>query len=165
MFTAYKNLPNNSRVWIYQSDREFNNKEVELIKEESEDFINQWTRHGDDLKGSFTIKYNHFLVLAVDESYNNISGCSIDSSVRFIQQLQNKLQLDLINKMNISFKDNNNNINILKLSDFQRFIKEEKITPETIVFNNMINTKYGFENNWEVSIMQSWHKRFFVKVE
>ena len=142
MFTAYKNLPNNSRVWIYQSDREFNNKEVELIKEESEDFINQWTRHGDDLKGSFTIKYNHFLVLAVDESYNNISGCSIDSSVRFIQQLQNKLQLDLINKMNISFKDNNN-INILKLSDFQRFIKEEKITPETIVFNNMINTKYG----------------------
>ncbi|CAI8163316.1 MAG: Uncharacterised protein [Polaribacter sp. SA4-10] len=164
MFTAYKNLPNNSRVWIYQSDREFNNKEVELIKEESEDFINQWTRHGDDLKGSFTIKYNHFLVLAVDESYNNISGCSIDSSVRFIQQLQNKLQLDLINKMNISFKDNNN-INILKLSDFQRFIKEEKITPETIVFNNMINTKYGFENNWEVSIMQSWHKRFFVKVE
>ena len=164
MFTAYKNLPNNSRVWIYQSDREFNNKEVELINEESEDFINQWTRHGDDLKGSFTIKYNHFLVLAVDESYNNISGCSIDSSVRFIQQLQNKLQLDLINKMNISFKDNNN-INILKLSDFQRFIKEEKITPETIVFNNMINTKYGFENNWEVSIMQSWHKRFFVKVE
>ena len=164
MFTAYKNLPNNSRVWIYQSDREFNNKEVELIKEESEDFINQWTRHGDDLKGSFTIKYNHFLVLAVDESYNNISGCSIDSSVRFIQQLQNKLQLDLINKMNISFKDNNN-INILKLSDFQRFIKEEKITPETIVFNKMINTKYGFENNWEVSIMQSWHKRFFVKVE
>jgi len=162
MFTAYKNLPNNSRVWIYQSDREFNNKEVELIKEESEDFINQWTRHGDDLKGSFTIKYNHFLVLAVDESYNNISGCSIDSSVRFIQQLQNKLQLDLINKMNISFKDNNN-INILKLSDFQRFIKEEKITPETIVFNNMINTKYGFENNWEVSIMQSWHKRFFCK--
>lgn len=164
MFTAYKNLPNNSRVWIYQSDREFNNKEVELIKEESEDFINQWTRHGDDLKGSFTIKYNHFLVLAVDESYNSISGCSIDSSVRFIQQLQNKLQLDLINKMNISFKDNND-INILKLSDFQRFIKEEKITPETIVFNNMINTKYGFENNWEVSIMQSWHKRFFVKVE
>ena len=81
MFTAYKNLPNNSRVWIYQSDREFNNKEVELIKEESEDFINQWTRHGDDLKGSFTIKYNHFLVLAVDESYNNISGCSIDLSL------------------------------------------------------------------------------------
>ena len=161
MFTAYKNLPNNSRVWIYQSDREFNNKEVELIKEESEDFINQWTRHGDDLKGSFTIKYNHFLVLAVDESYNNISGCSIDSSVRFIQQLQNKLQLDLINKMNISFKDNNN-INILKLSDFQRFIKEEKITPETIVFNNMITTKQELETHWEVPLLNSWHKRFLV---
>jgi hypothetical protein len=161
MYTAYKNLPNNSRVWIYQSDREFSENEIKFIEEKAEDFINQWTRHGDDLKGSFTIKYNQFLVLAVDESFNNVSGCSIDSSVRFIQQLQNELQLDLMNKMNISFKDNNN-INIVKLADFQRFAKEKKITTETIVFNNMVNTKEDFENNWEVSAKQSWHKRFLV---
>ena len=56
MFIKYKNLPSNSRVWIYQSAREFSNKEVDFIALKSEDFINQWTRHGDDLKGSFTIK-------------------------------------------------------------------------------------------------------------
>ncbi|MBT3741263.1 MAG: ABC transporter ATPase, partial [Polaribacter sp.] len=78
MFIKYKNLPSNSRVWIYQSAREFTNKEVDFITLKSEDFINQWTRHGDDLKGSFTIKYRQFLILAVDESFNNISGCSID---------------------------------------------------------------------------------------
>jgi len=65
MFTAYKNLPNDARLWIYQSNREFTEKEVAYIAIKSEDFINQWTRHGDDLKGSFMIKYNHFLVLAV----------------------------------------------------------------------------------------------------
>ena len=161
MFTDYKNLPNNSRVWIYQSDREFNQKELEFIATKSEDFINQWTRHGDDLKGSFTIKYNQFLVLSVDESFNNVSGCSIDSSVRFIQELQNELQLDLMDKMNISFKDNET-INVVKLTDFQRFAKEQKITSETIVFNNMIHTKEDLENNWEVSADKSWHKRFLV---
>jgi hypothetical protein len=161
MFTEYKNLPNNSRVWIYQSDREFDQKEIEFITEKTEDFINQWTRHGDDLKGSFTIKYNQFLVLAVDESFNNVSGCSIDSSVRFVQQLQNELQLDLMNKMNITFKDNEH-INLVKLSDFQKFAKDRKITQETIVFNNMVNTKEDFENNWEVPAAQSWHKRFLV---
>ena len=161
MFTEYKNLPNNSRVWIYQSDREFDQKEIEFITEKTEDFINQWTRHGDDLKGSFTIKYNQFLVLAVDESFNNVSGCSIDSSVRFVQQLQNELQLDLMNKMNITFKDNEH-INLVKLSDFQKFAKDKKITQETIVFNNMVNTKEDFENNWEVPAAQSWHKRFLV---
>ena len=125
MFTHYKNLPNNSRVWIYQSDREFTDKEIEFISAKAEEFINQWTRHGDDLKGSFTIKYNQFLVLAVDESFNNVSGCSIDSSVRFVQGLQSELQLDLMDKMNISFKDNET-INIVKLPVFQRFAKAQK---------------------------------------
>ncbi len=161
MFTAYNNLPNNSRVWIYQADREFTENEIQFISDKAEEFINQWTRHGDDLKGSFTIKYNQFLVLAVDESFNNVSGCSIDSSVRFVQDLEKELQLDLMNKMNVTFKDNEN-INLVKLSDFQRFAKEKKITAETIVFNNMVNTKEDFENNWEVNAKDSWHKRFLV---
>ena len=161
MFTAYKNLPNNSRVWIYQSDREFTHKEIEFIAAKAEVFINTWTRHGDDLKGSFTIKYNRFLVLAVDETFNNVSGCSIDSSVRFIKQLENELQLDLMNKMNITFKDDAN-INLVKLADFQKFAKEKKITSETIVFNNMVTTKQDFESNWEIPAKESWHKRFLV---
>ena len=161
MFTEYKNLPNNSRVWIYQSDREFTAKEIEFISARAEDFINQWTRHGDDLKGSFTFKYNQFLVLAVDESFNNVSGCSIDSSVRFIQALEKELQLKLMNKMNITFKDNDH-INLVKLADFQRYAKEQKVTLETIVFNNMVATKEDFENKWEVPARESWHKRFLV---
>ena len=161
MFTHYKNLPKNSRVWIYQSDREFTIKEIEFISVRAEDFINQWTRHGDDLKGSFTIKYNQFLVLAVDESFNNVSGCSIDSSVRFIKQLENELQLDLMDKMNITFKDNQN-INLVKLPDFQKYIKDKKVTSETIVFNNMVSSKEDFESNWEVPAKQSWHKRFLL---
>ena len=161
MFTHYKNLPKNSRVWIYQSDREFTIKEIEFISVRAEDFINQWTRHGDDLKGSFTIKYNQFLVLAVDESFNNVSGCSIDSSVRFIKQLENELQLDLMDKMNITFKDNQN-INLVKLPDFQKYIKDKKVTSETIVFNNMVSSKEDFESKWEVPAKQSWHKRFLL---
>jgi hypothetical protein len=161
MFTEYKNLPNNSRVWIYQADREFTDTEMDFIALKAEDFINQWTRHGDDLKGSFTFKYKQFLVLAVDESFNNVSGCSIDSSVRFVQALEKELNLDLMNKMNITFKDNDR-INLVKLSDFQRFAKEQKVTSDTIVFNNMVNTKEAFENNWEIPMQESWHKRFLV---
>jgi hypothetical protein len=161
MFTEYKNLPNNSRVWIYQADREFTDTEIEFIAIKAEEFINQWTRHGDDLKGSFTFKYNQFLVLAVDESFNNVSGCSIDSSVRFVQALEKELELDLMNKMNITFKDNDR-INLVKLVDFQRFAKEQKVTSDTIVFNNMVHTKEAFENNWEIPAKESWHKRFLV---
>ena len=159
MFTEYKNLPNNARVWIYQSDREFTSEEIEIVSVKAVDFINQWTRHGDDLKGSFTFKYNQFLVLAVDESFNTVSGCSIDSSVRFIQTLEKELQLELMNKMNVTFKDNEH-INLVTLADFQRYAKEQKVTLGTIVFNNMVATKEDFENKWEVPARESWHKRF-----
>jgi len=161
MYTPYKNLSNNSRVWIYQSNREFTAKEIEFISTKAEEFINSWTRHGDDLKGSFTIKYNQFLVLAVDESFNNVSGCSIDASVHFIQALEKELQLNLMDKMNVTFKKGNH-INLVRLSDFQKFAKEHKITQETIVFNNMVATKEDFENSWEVPAKDSWHKRFLV---
>ncbi|MDX8554039.1 ABC transporter ATPase [Tenacibaculum sp. 1B UA] len=161
MFTEYKKLPQNARIWVYQSDREFTQEEIEFISAKALLFIDNWTRHGDDLKGSFTIKYNQFLILAVDEGFNNVSGCSIDASVRFIKELEKELELDLMNKMNVSFKDGDN-INIVKLPEFQNFVKEKKIIAETIVFNNMVNTKEDFETKWEVPANQSWHARFFV---
>lgn len=161
MFINYKDLSEKSRVWVYQASREFTENEIAFINTAAVTFITNWTRHGDDLKGSFTIKYNQFLVLAVDESFNNVSGCSIDSSVRFIKQLEKEFQLDLMDKMNVTFKDNNH-INLVKLFDFQNFIKEGKITSETIVFNNMVSTKLDLETNWEVPAKQSWHKRFLV---
>ncbi|MFY0631483.1 MAG: ABC transporter ATPase [Flavobacteriaceae bacterium] len=161
MFVEYKKLPNNSRVWIYQSEREFTQEEINFISERAIDFVEQWTKHGSDLQGSFTIKYNQFLVLAVDEGFNNVSGCSIDSSVRFVQELEKALQVDMMNKMNISFKDGEN-INIVKMTAFKEFAKALKITEETIVFNNMITTKEELETKWEVAANDSWHKRFLV---
>jgi len=161
MYTEYKNLPDNSRVWIYQANRELSDEEVSLIQAKAVDFINTWTRHGDDLKGSFTVKYNQFLVVAVDESFNNVSGCSIDASVHFIQQIEKALNVDLMNKMNVTFKSGDH-INLVTLADFQKYAKENKIKKDTIVFNNMVNTKADFENNWEVPASESWHNRFLV---
>ena len=160
MYVKFEDLPSNSRVWIYQSDREFSDQEINFITEKAIEFIDQWTKHGFNLKGSFTIKYNQFLVLAVDEGFNNVSGCSIDSSVRFVKELEKSLEVDMMNKMNISFKDDDDDINIVRMSDFKEFTKSNKITSETIVFNNMISTKQELNVHWEVPLINSWHKRF-----
>ena len=161
MFVKFEDLDKSARVWIYQSNREFTNNEVEIIKEKTLDFIENWQRHGDNLKASFCIKYNQFIVLAVDENYNNVSGCSIDASVNLIKSIEKAFSVDLTNKLNISFKDANN-INVVTLADFQKYVKQQKITANTIVFNNMVATKEAFENNWEVPADKSWHKRFLA---
>jgi hypothetical protein len=159
MLVDYNTLPENSRVWIYQSDREFSTEEMKIISAEAGEFMEAWTRHGDQVKGGFEIKYNQFLILAVDESFTNVSGCSIDASVRFVQKLENVISADLMNKLNVSFKDGQN-INIVSLAAFQNFVKAGKITSETIVFNNMVQTKGDLAQKWEVPAKDSWHQRF-----
>tara|TARA_B100000809_G_scaffold200250_1_gene200479 strand:- start:5154 stop:5639 length:486 start_codon:yes stop_codon:yes gene_type:complete len=159
MLVDYNSLPNTARVWVYQSDRKFEKDDLAVIKEEATEFINSWTRHGDDLKGGYTVLHNQFLILALDESFANASGCSIDSSVRFIKKIESQLSVDLMNKLNVSFKDGEN-INIVPLADFQKYAKTDKICSETIVFNNMVQTKGEMATKWQVAAKNSWHQRF-----
>lgn len=159
MLVDYNSLPDSSRVWVYQADRSFSEEEIKEIEIQAGEFINAWTRHGDDLKGGFIIKYKQFIILAVDESFAQASGCSIDSSVRFVKSVEDALSVDLMNKLNVTFKDGAT-INLVSLSDFQNFAKEGKITADTIVFNNMVQTKKEVETKWEVPASESWHARF-----
>ena len=161
MFVKFENLPTHSRVWIYQSDRKFTTQEEDFISEKAISFIDQWTKHGADLQGSFVIKYNQFLVLAVDEGFNNVSGCSIDSSVRFVQEIEKLLRVDMMNKMNISYREGES-ITSVKMTIFKEYVKTQKITSKTIVFNNMVSTKQDLKTLWEVPLIKSWHKRFLV---
>jgi len=154
-------LENSSRIWIYQANKAFSKNEEVEISSKIENFIATWKRHGDDLKASYQIKYHHFIIIAVDEGFNEVSGCSIDASVNLIQQLEKNFQIDLTNKLNISFKDFNN-INIVSFASFKAFAKQQKVTKNTIVFNNLVTTKADFENNWEIAAGKSWHKRFLV---
>ncbi len=162
MLVNFESLEDNSKIWIYQSNREFSKNEVAIIINKMEDFIDDWLGHGDQIKASYLIKYNQFIIIAVDQYYNEVSGCSIDASVNFIKELEKQFNVDLTNKLNVSFKDADN-INIVSLSDFQNFAKQHKITSKTVVFNNMISTKVGFAENWEVTADKSWHKRYLVE--
>jgi len=162
MLVNFESLEDNSKIWIYQSNREFSKNEIAEIKDKMEGFIDDWLGHGDQIKASYFIKYNHFIIIAVDQFYNQVSGCSIDASVNFIKELEKSFNIDLTNKLNVSFRDGNN-INIVSLADFQKFAKQHKITSKTIVFNNIISTKADLAKNWEVTADKSWHKHYLVE--
>ncbi len=160
MLVPFETLPRTSRIWVYQSNLELTESQQKVIESKLEQFVNTWQRHGEDLKGSFKIMYNHFIVLAVDESFNDVSGCSIDASVRAIQDIEQELSIDLMNKMNLAFKVGEN-INIVDMNTFRGFISADKISQETVVFNNMVQSLADFQDKWEVPATESWHNRFF----
>lgn len=161
MHVPFTDLPDSSRIWIYQSNREFTMEEVNKIKEILKNFNDSWNNHGEGLKTSFGIKYNQFLILGIDENHHEASGCSIDSSVKVMKKIEKEFGVELFDRMKTAFKIGKN-INMISVADFQKYVKEDKITQDTIVFNNMVNTKGDFKESWEVKAENSWHSRFFA---
>lgn len=159
MLVPFNELPDTARIWIYQGNREFSADETQILEQRLEEFLVQWTAHGTDLKAGFTLPYNRFVVIGLDESHASASGCSIDSSVRFIQQLEKEFEIDLLDKMNVTFKQGDD-IRFKPLKDFRKMARDRAINKDTVVFNNLVNTKYEFDQFWEVPASESWHGRF-----
>ncbi len=159
MLVPFKELPDSSRVWIYQSNRSFTDQELQEITSKLEGFIAQWTAHGADLKASFEIKYKRFITLALDQQLNVATGCSIDASVKFIQQLEQDYNVDLLDKMNVSYKQGEF-VAYKTLTDFRKMAKDKAVSKNTIVFNNLVNNKGEYLTDWEVPAEDSWHNRF-----
>ncbi|MCM8570070.1 ABC transporter ATPase [Gramella jeungdoensis] len=162
MLVPFESLPGSSRVWIYQANRSFTEEEVQEISKKLDGFIEKWTAHGADLKASYEIKYKRFITIALDQQLNAASGCSIDASVNFIQQLEKEYDVDLLDKMNVSYKQGEF-IAYKSLSDFRKMAKEKAVSPKTIVFNNLVNNKAEYLSDWEVPASESWHKRFMKR--
>ena len=160
MLVDFNSLVGSSKIWIYQSNREFSELEIEVINAKLRDFVSNWKRHGDELRASFDIRHKQFIILAVDEEYNNVSGCSIDASTHIFKQFESEFRIDLFNKLNTAFKDGEN-INVVSIGDFQKFVNDQKIDSNTVVFNNNISTKKELDTSWEVTANESWHQRYF----
>jgi hypothetical protein len=162
MLSSFENLPKDSRIWIYQSDTKFSEEQQTKIERDLTTFLTAWTAHGKDLKAAFEIKYSRFIVIALDQNEAEATGCSIDSQVRFIISLQEELGIDLLDKMNVTYFQNDR-VHYKPLLDFRKMVKDGAVGKNTIVFNNLVTNLGEFEESWEIPAIDSWHSRFLKK--
>ena len=159
MLVDFNTLPDTARIWIYQANRSFTPDELEVIRGELDNFLVHWTTHGTDLKAGYEVRYKRFLVIGLDQSAQAATGCSIDASVHFIQQLEKKYDVELLDKMNVSYKQGEF-VAYKTLLEFKAMGKQKAISKNTIVFNNLVATKGEYKEHWEVPASESWHARF-----
>ena len=159
MYIDFKELPEDARVWVYQSNRSFTEEEQKQLQEQLEAYLNQWTAHGQDLWASYELRYNRFIIIGANQGVHAVSGCSLDAFVRFIQELEQKYGVTLLDRMNVSYRQGDD-IAYKNLADFKKMVKDKAVSEHTIVFNNLVNTKIEYEENWEVPLLESWHNRF-----
>ena len=158
MNLMFNELANDSRIWIYQSSKELTDDETKNISLELNEFINSWESHGKPVLSGYQIKYNRFIIIAAESSID-VSGCSIDSSVNFIQKLETKYKIELLDKMNVAYRSDSV-IKVVSIKEFKSLVKDKSITESTIVFNNLVSNISEYDKYWEVSIKDSWHNQF-----
>ncbi len=149
------NLSNNSKIWIFQSTRNFNAEEISEIEFTLNRFMNEWNAHGAKLTAAYAIPYDRFIVLAVDENVEPASGCSIDSMTRIMKGLEEKYGLGLLNRMLVSYKIEDE-IFTLPLNEFKQKVKNNEIPLDASVFHNGITNLGEFEEGWELPLSESW---------
>ncbi|HVW15866.1 MAG TPA: hypothetical protein VHB54_18695 [Mucilaginibacter sp.] len=152
-----------SRVWVYQSDRELTNQETAEIQNTLDRFAAEWTAHNHQLKAKAEVRYNRFLVLIVDESQAGASGCSIDKSVNFLKRMEQEYGINLFDRFNLAYRDGEKVLSAPR-HEFEELLKSGKIGNNTIVFNNLVPTLADLETKWEVPFRESWHPQLFGKL-
>lgn len=164
MTTPFDKMPDNARVWVYQSQRALTSDEQETITQNTNAFLEQWAAHGKELKTSFEIRDARFLIVAVDESFNQATGCSIDASVAFMKAVDAEYHLDLFDRTKIAFIFNGQ-IVIESLSTLKSKVESGEIPSSAVLVNNAVSSKKELDEDWKQPVLKSWVSRYFKTLQ
>ncbi|MBK5278094.1 MAG: hypothetical protein JJE09_04435 [Bacteroidia bacterium] len=162
MFVPFDALPPNARIWIYQSDRPLNSEEEKHLMGSLKAFCEQWKAHGQELKTSFKIERNQFVILAVDENYNDASGCSIDGSVRILKSLQQEGGINFFDRGLVAFQIENE-VQTFYLQELKNIFLSGRLTASTLTFDNLVATKSDFDKAWLTTVDKTWLGKYLPK--
>jgi len=155
-------LPASSRVWVFQADRELTYDEIDEVRPIIYRYADQWVSHGIEVESYGNIFHRRFLVLVADETKLSVSGCSIDSTVHFVQSIGNSLNVDFFDRMNYAIMNADESINTIHHIDFKSEFDKGIINEDTLIFDNLVNTKRTFLEGWIKPIKESWHNKFVI---
>lgn len=144
-----------SRVWVYQSSRLFSLGEALQIEDLLNHFVENWKSHGTPVKGFGTLFFGQFILLMADERATGVSGCSTDSSVRLIKEIEQLYKVAMFDRQNLAFLVKEK-IELLPLGQLQYAFDNGFLQTGTIYINNLVQTKEELENNWLIPVKESW---------
>ena len=159
MSSPLDRLPSESRIWIYGAERALTEQETTIIKLRLQEYVASWVSHRKELSAAADILHDRFLVIGVDESQAEASGCSIDGSVHFLQELGAELEVDFFNRMRFSYRDAQNNILTVSRDEFKDLYRNGTLENDTIVFDPLVKELGELRQIFERPLEDSWHSR------
>jgi hypothetical protein len=160
MYIPFDQLPPHARLWIYQADRPFTQAEQVEIKPLLERFVTEWSSHGKGLQASAELLYDQFIVLANNESETSASGCSIDASVRFVRELEQRYHVSFFDRSQLAFLKEDR-VQLVNMNELKNKVTEGEISKDSLYFDILINNYQDLKSDWPKLAGDSWLSRYF----
>ncbi|NQW77371.1 MAG: hypothetical protein HQ448_11230 [Cytophagales bacterium] len=161
MYIPFEQLPDQSRVWVYQANRPLLADEMEQISSFLINEMNAWAAHGAPLNASFEIRFNQVIIVAVNEDINEASGCSIDASTRWFKSLGEMLQVDFFDRQ--IAKIQGEQISLIPITSIKDFILSAHLLEEDFIIPPQTSDLSQYRNQWLQPVRESWLKKYLAK--
>ncbi|NIJ55908.1 hypothetical protein [Dyadobacter arcticus] len=162
MYIPFSNIDLQSRIWIYQSNRQLTDEEAGIITETLKASLDTWEAHGKRLTASGKVFENRFVIIAVDERHELPSGCSIDTSVHWFKEIGQRMNIDFFDR-SLAYLDDNDEVQTLPIPKIKQAVADEVIQPYTTIFDNQVSTKAQWMKRWKIQASNSWLSRYFTE--
>jgi hypothetical protein len=159
MYVPFTDISPASRIWIFQAERPMTVEELKIAETKLREFTDQWEAHGQALKASFSIRNDQFIILAADERHQNASGCSIDSSVRTLKEIEEITGIQLLARNRVAFMINDQIFQV-PITALKEKFRDGILNEGTLTFDNLISTRGELEAAWLIPAGKSWVKRY-----
>jgi len=163
MHDLLNQFPDHSRLWIFASNQTLEPETATELLRRVDEFLDQWHAHGHPVVGTRQLLHDRFLLVAADEQASGVSGCSIDSLFRLLQQTERELHISLLDSSRVQYRDRQEAVQSVPRADFRRLVSHGEVDGETPVFDNTVSTLGDLRaGRWERPMRDSWHAEAFA---
>lgn len=152
-------LPAHARVWIYKTSLPFTPEQRGSILSQGQVFTSTWAAHGAALDACVDVLYDRFVVIGVDEQQAMASGCSIDKSVRFVQDLERSLGINLTDRL-VLWYEKDGGLRSCRVHDVPSLLGSGSITADTIVLDDLVASKGDLDEHFRAPLRETWLARY-----
>jgi hypothetical protein len=154
----FESLPDSSRIWVFGSDRPVTGAAAEQLLGEVDRFLESWRAHGEPLRCGRLWTDNRFLVVGVDQSTANASGCSIDGLFRVLQQLERSVGAQLVGGGRVYYRDHAGVAQSVARTELDALVARGDVGPNTAVFDTSITDLGEWRAKFEQPARKTWVK-------
>tara|TARA_B100001093_G_scaffold453792_1_gene462693 strand:+ start:16154 stop:16627 length:474 start_codon:yes stop_codon:yes gene_type:complete len=134
----FDNISPTSKAWVYVSSQKIDDNLLSSLNNRFKEFFTDWKSHGQLIDGEFKVIDDYIIVIGAGVKNGNMCGRAVDAQIRFIKELDEQLDLDLLNRNKIAFNVNEK-LSWFDFKEIQSLIKEKKISHNTLWCNTFLN--------------------------